>query len=91
MAMSLAKYKIRVNGIAPGPVMSTIRRTLGTNDNPERLARLLSRIPINRPGKPSDMAGAAVFLASDESSFMTGSIIHVDGGVTSLGLAKNYD
>ena len=51
----------------------------------------MSRIPLNRPGKPSDIAGAAVFLASDESSFMTGSIIFVDGGVTSLGLAKNYD
>jgi glucose 1-dehydrogenase len=91
MAIGLAQYKIRVNGIAPGPVMSTIRRTLGTSDNPERIARLLSRVPLNRPGKPSDIAGAAVFLASDESSFMTGSIIFVDGGVSSMGLAKTYD
>jgi len=91
MAMSLAKYKIRVNGIAPGPIFSTIRRTVGTSDNPERITRLMSRVPLNRAGKPSDIAGAAVFLASDESSFMTGSIVFVDGGVTSLGLAKNYD
>ena len=91
MAMSLARYKIRVNGIAPGPIMSTIRRTVGTKDDPERVARLLSRIPLNRPGVPRDIAGAAVFLASDESSFMTASIIFVDGGVSSLGLAKNYD
>jgi glucose 1-dehydrogenase len=91
MAMSLAKYKIRVNGIAPGPIMSTIRQTVGANDNPERITRMLSRIPLNRPGKPSEIATAAVFLATDEASFMTGSILFVDGGVTSLGLAKNYD
>jgi len=91
MAISLAPYKIRVNAIAPGPIMSTIRRTLGTKDDPERVARLMARVPLNRPGKPSDIAGAAVFLASDESSYMTGSIIFVDGGVTALGLGKTYD
>jgi NAD(P)-dependent dehydrogenase (short-subunit alcohol dehydrogenase family) len=91
MAISLGQYRIRVNGIAPGPVMSTIRRTLGTKDDPDRVARIMARIPLNRPGKPSDIAGAAVFLASDESSYMTGSIILVDGGVTSLGLGKTYD
>jgi NAD(P)-dependent dehydrogenase (short-subunit alcohol dehydrogenase family) len=92
MALSLAKHKIRVNGIAPGPVISSIKRTLtDVKDSPERQTRLMTRIPFYRPGKPSDIAGAAVFLASDDSAYMLGSIIFVDGGVSSLGLAKNYD
>jgi NAD(P)-dependent dehydrogenase (short-subunit alcohol dehydrogenase family) len=91
MALSLAKYKIRVNGIAPGPVPSPIATTMEKIPNAASQEYVMSRIPIGRPGLPKDIANAAVFLASDESSFMLGSIVIVDGGVTSLGLIKRYE
>ncbi len=90
MALSLARYKIRVNAIAPGPIASDIRQTLSVADNPKREAVLKSRVPLYRRGEPKEIAGPAVFLASDDSSYMTGAIIFVDGGVSSLGIAKNY-
>ncbi len=80
MAADLAQYNIRVNGIVPGTIATTLTQRLV--DDPESLAYLLSLHPIGRIGTPKDMAGIAVFLASDESSFATGAHFSVDGGIS---------
>lgn len=80
MAADLAKYGIRVNGIVPGTIETSLTRKL-TEDPVER-KKLEAMHPIGRIGTPEDMAGIAVFLASDESAFATGAHFHVDGGVS---------
>jgi NAD(P)-dependent dehydrogenase (short-subunit alcohol dehydrogenase family) len=80
MASDYAPYGIRVNGIVPGTIETTLTKPL--IDDPEIHARLVSLHPIGRIGTPEDMAGIAVFLASDESKFATGSHFHVDGGIS---------
>jgi NAD(P)-dependent dehydrogenase (short-subunit alcohol dehydrogenase family) len=80
MAADYAPYGIRVNGIVPGTIATTLTQPL--IDDPETHARLVSMHPIGRVGTPQDMAGIAVFLASDESRFATGSHFHVDGGIS---------
>ncbi|TVY33918.1 L-rhamnose-1-dehydrogenase [Lachnellula occidentalis] len=80
MAIALAKDKIRCNALLPG----TIHTQLAEDDmqNEEKKAYLEHRIPMGRVGKPEDLAGPAVFLASEEmSGFMTGSQMLVDGGM----------
>ena len=80
MAADYAPYGIRVNGIVPGSIETTLTKPL--MDDPEVRAKLVSLHPIGRVGTPQDMAGIAVFLASDESAFATGSHFHVDGGIS---------
>ncbi len=80
MAADYAPYGIRVNGIVPGTIETTLTKPLV--DDPEINARLVALHPIGRIGTPEDMAGIAVFLASDESKFATGSHFHVDGGIS---------
>jgi 3-oxoacyl-[acyl-carrier protein] reductase len=80
MASDYAQYGIRVNGIVPGTIETTLTRPL--IDDPDTYARLVSLHPIGRIGTPEDMAGIAVFLASDESKFATGSHFFVDGGIS---------
>jgi NAD(P)-dependent dehydrogenase (short-subunit alcohol dehydrogenase family) len=80
MASDYAPYGIRVNGIVPGTIETTLTRPL--LEDPDVRARLESMHPIGRVGTPEDMAGIAVFLASDESKFATGSHFHVDGGIS---------
>lgn len=70
---------IRVNGIAPGFVATKMTKV--TMDNEERHQAALKRIPMGRTGTPSEMAGAALFLASDLSSYMIGQTLTVDGGL----------
>ncbi|TVY52441.1 L-rhamnose-1-dehydrogenase [Lachnellula cervina] len=80
MAIALAKDRIRCNALLPG----TIHTQLAEDDmqNKEKKAYLEHRIPMGRVGKPEDLAGPAVFLASEEmSGFMTGSQMLVDGGM----------
>lgn len=74
MALELAPYGIRVNNIAPGAI------NVGANADPKMMEQTASKIPLNRIGKPEEIANAVLFLASDESSYMTGSTIVVDGG-----------
>ena len=69
---------IRVNGIAPGWMATDL--TAALREDPARDEALLSRLPIGRWGEPTDLAGAVVYLASDASSYVSGSFIAVDGG-----------
>ncbi|MBB3660989.1 glucose 1-dehydrogenase/3-oxoacyl-[acyl-carrier protein] reductase [Rhizobium sp. BK650] len=78
-ALELAPYGIRVNALSPG-LTATKGNAAQWRDNPEAWAERSKGLPLGRTGKPEDMAGAAVFLASDESGWMTGGNIVIDGG-----------
>jgi NAD(P)-dependent dehydrogenase (short-subunit alcohol dehydrogenase family) len=78
LAVEWASSNIRVNAIAPGYFRTEL--TEGNFQDPERSAWVHSRIPMGRLGMPEDLGGAAVFLASDASSYVTGAILDVDGG-----------
>jgi len=80
MAQELAAHKIRVNGIAPGAIETPINRSAW--DTPAAKANLLRLIPYGRVGVPEDIAKAAVWLASDESDYVHGTTLFVDGGMT---------
>ncbi len=80
LAVELARDNIRVNCICPGHVYTDL--TEGLTSDPEMLQSLISRYPIRRLGQPREIAAAALFLASDEASFVTGVPLPVDGGYT---------
>src|SRR5271156_491841 len=86
MAADYSGHGIRVNCICPGTVADTLmgRSILGTDTSPEVKARRLAKYPIGRLGKPAEIAEAAVFLASDAASFVTGAAFAVDGGMTAI-------
>jgi NAD(P)-dependent dehydrogenase (short-subunit alcohol dehydrogenase family) len=77
MAIELAPHNVQVNAIAPGWVESDM--TAPVHDTPLN-AEIVTRTPAGRWGKPEEMGGAAVFLASSASDFVTGETIRVDGG-----------
>ena len=79
MATEWAQYNIQVNGIGPGYFKTELTKALHTNE--EFDAWLRKRTPANRWGDPEELVGAAVFLASEASSFVNGQIIFVDGGI----------
>lgn len=78
MALALADKGIRVNGIGPGTILTDMARQVMTDDAARRT--ILSRTPLGRPGEPDEIAAVAVFLADDESSYITGQTIYADGG-----------
>jgi gluconate 5-dehydrogenase len=80
MAVKLARYGIRVNGIAPGAFDTDMMGHL--KEDPERLRAYLATVPLGRAGGEDDIKGAAVFLASDASAYVTGHTLVVDGGTT---------
>lgn len=80
MAVELGPHNVRVNCIAPGLIQTDFARALW--ENPDTLAQATSTTPLGRIGQPDEIAGAAVFLASDAGSFMTGQAMVIDGGVT---------
>lgn len=82
MANDWAKYNILVNAIGPGYVKTELTEPL-RKDN-ERYAEITGRIPLGRWADPEDLVGAAIFLASDASDYITGQTIFVDGGWLSL-------
>ncbi|GHV40295.1 oxidoreductase [Synergistales bacterium] len=82
MAYDLAKYNIRVNALAPGTVKTNQNKS--RLEDPVYLERNLNDIPLGHIGLPEDMVGAAIFLASDESSFVTGTSILLDGGLSTM-------
>jgi glucose 1-dehydrogenase len=80
LAMELAPYKINVNNIAPGAIATPINQAV--LDDPTAIKNAVSEIPWGRFGKPEEVAAVAVFLASDEAEYVTGSTYYVDGGLT---------
>jgi NAD(P)-dependent dehydrogenase (short-subunit alcohol dehydrogenase family) len=81
LGVQFAREGIRVNALCPGPVDTPLLRELFAKD-PERAARRLVHIPIGRFARAEEIANAALFLASDESSFITASTFLVDGGIS---------
>ncbi len=79
MAIDYARQGIRVNAICPGPTDTPMLRNALMPDELEAFARTF---PMNRLGRPEEIAGAALFLASDDASFVTGTLLYVDGGQT---------
>jgi len=77
-SIALAPHGIRVNAIGPGSIMTGMLQSV-VNDK-AAMARVMSRTPMGRVGEPSEIAAIAVFLASDESSYVTGQTIYADGG-----------
>ena len=88
MAVELGGDGILVNCICPGSVIFEGTKALFYADK-ERSERMLSHIPLGRPGEPWEIAGTAVFLSSDEMTYMTGGILTVDGGWT-CGFARDF-
>ena len=81
LGVQFAREGIRVNALCPGPVDTPLLRELFAKD-PERAARRLVHIPVGRFADPTEIANAVLFLASDESSFITASTFLVDGGIS---------
>jgi NAD(P)-dependent dehydrogenase (short-subunit alcohol dehydrogenase family) len=80
LGVEFARSGVRVNAICPGPVATPLLMELFAKD-PERAARRLVHVPMGRFGEPDEIAKAVLFLASDDSSFMTASSLLVDGGI----------
>jgi NAD(P)-dependent dehydrogenase (short-subunit alcohol dehydrogenase family) len=80
LGVEFARSGVRVNAICPGPVATPLLIELFAKD-PERAARRLVHVPMGRFGEPDEIAKAVLFLASDDSSFMTASSLLVDGGI----------
>jgi NAD(P)-dependent dehydrogenase (short-subunit alcohol dehydrogenase family) len=80
MAVEYARQGIRANALCPGPIETPLLAELLSD--PERRARRMVHIPMGRLGQAEELARAALFLASDDSSFMTGASLVVDGGIT---------
>ena len=76
-ALQYAKDNIRANSVHPGPI-----ETWAGSRDPERLALVLSKVPMGRRGRPEEVANGVLFLASDESSYITGAELLIDGGWT---------
>lgn len=81
MGVEFARRGVRVNALCPGPIATPLLMELFAKD-PEKAARRLVHVPMGRFGKPEEIANAVVFLASDESSFVTASTFLVDGGIS---------
>src|SRR5215468_8589541 len=92
LALRLASEKIRVNAVCPGPIDTPMLRVFGSQPDQKSTARMIPEelvqkraagaVPLGRTGKPEEIANAALFLISDEASFVTGVALPVDGGVT---------
>lgn len=80
LAQEVAEHKIRVNAISPGAIRTPINRKAWETTEAE--SELLKLIPYNRIGDPEDIGEAAVWLASDNSDYMTGATLYIDGGMT---------
>lgn len=77
LSANLAHKKIRVNGVAPGPIWTPLIPSTFPKEDVETFGE---DVPLNRPGQPSEVAGCYLFLASDLSSYMTGQVLHPNGG-----------
>lgn len=77
LSLNLSELGIRVNGVAPGPIWTPL---IPSSFSKEKVAEFGHNTPIKRAGQPCEVAGAYVFLASEDSSYITGQFIHVNGG-----------
>jgi NAD(P)-dependent dehydrogenase (short-subunit alcohol dehydrogenase family) len=99
MAIDLAEYGVRVNCIAPGNIMTPMTARLDPGMSAEvagRVTQALAQVrmsiqPMKRPGKPQDVAAAAVYLASDEAAGVTGVVLPVDSGITAGSPTNLFD
>jgi NAD(P)-dependent dehydrogenase (short-subunit alcohol dehydrogenase family) len=83
LAAELGKDGVRVNAIGPGLIETPLNAEVRGN-NPELVRIFLEHTPLGRPGKPEDIVGPAIFLASDLSAYVTGAIVMVDGGYRAI-------
>jgi 3-oxoacyl-[acyl-carrier protein] reductase len=89
-ALEVGPYGVRVNGIAPGSILTEGTKSLFYNEEAKRLSEsLISHIPLGKPGETRDIANAALYLASDDASYVTGHVLVVDGGWTA-GFAREW-
>lgn len=79
IAVELAPHKITVNNVAPGAIDTPLDKP--TENDPSKMKKLLSEIPLGRIGQPEEVAGLVLFLASDEAAYITGSTYAIDGGM----------
>lgn len=79
IAVELAPHGITVNNIAPGAIETPINENL--DQHPDQMQKLLSEIPLGRIGRPEEVAGLALYLASEEAAYVTGSTFFIDGGM----------
>lgn len=77
LALALAEKGIRVNGVAPGPIWTPL---IPSTFSKEHVGEFGQNVPLKRPGQPEEVAPCYVFLASDDSSYMTGQVLHPNGG-----------
>jgi NAD(P)-dependent dehydrogenase (short-subunit alcohol dehydrogenase family) len=77
LSANLAEKKIRVNAVAPGPIWTPL---IPASFDAKKVKEFGQNVPLKRPGQPSEVAPAYVFLASDDGSYITGQVIHVNGG-----------
>lgn len=77
LSMNLAERGIRVNGVAPGPIWTPL---IPSTFDEEKVAKFGANVPMERPGQPDEVAPAYVYLASTDSSYVSGQVIHVNGG-----------
>lgn len=78
LAVELAPFNIRVNAISPGAIETPMVDLLKTD--PKTMEGVLARVPLHRMGKPEEVSNLVLFLVSDDSSYMTGSTVVIDGG-----------
>jgi NAD(P)-dependent dehydrogenase (short-subunit alcohol dehydrogenase family) len=83
LAAELGKYGVRVNAIGPGLIETPLNAQVRAND-PDLVKIFMDHTPLGRAGKPEDIVGPAIFLASDLSSYVTGSIVMADGGYRAI-------
>ena len=80
VALTYAEKGIRINSISPGYIETPLLEQIP----PETKKEMIAKHPIGRLGKPEEIANAFVFMASDKASFITGTVLHVDGGYTAI-------
>ena len=86
LAKELARYNIRVNCVSPGPVQTDLWNNLHTGEKGQKYTEAVTRIiPLRRLGDPEDVADVVAFFVSDDSRYLTGQVLSIDGGLTMIG------